>query len=80
MRILRSTPFILLYISVAILVVGCVLGGMEKKFEPFEIWPLATVLMALGGAFVMLTGYLAFEYAERKIKNGKIDEEDDDAD
>ena len=73
MRILRSTPFILLYISVAI-------GGAEEKFKPFEIWPLAMVLMALGGAFVMFTGYLAFEYAERKIKNGKIDEEDDDVD
>ena len=80
MRILRSTPFVLLYISVAILVAGCVLGGMEEKFEPFEIWPLAMVLMALGSAFVMFTGYLAFEYAERKIKNGKIDEEDDDGD
>lgn len=80
MRILRSTPFVLLYISVAILVAGCVLGGAEEKFKPFEIWPLATVLMALGGAFVMCTGYLALVYAERKIKNGKIDEEDDDAD
>lgn len=40
MRILRSTPFVLLYISVAILVTGCVLGGMEEKFKPFEIWPL----------------------------------------
>lgn len=77
MRILRSTPFVLLYISVAILVVGCVLGGMEEKFEPFEIWPLAMALMALGSAFVMFTGYLAFEYAERKIKNGKIEEDDD---
>ena len=80
MRILRSTPFVLLYISVAILVTGCVLGGMEEKFKPFEIWPLAMALMALGSAFVMFTGYLAFEYAERKIKNGKIDEEDDDVD
>ena len=80
MRILRSTPFVLLYISVAILVAGCVLGGMEEKFEPFEIWPLAMALMALGSAFVMFTGYLAFEYAECKIKNGKIDEEDDDGD
>lgn len=80
MRILRSTPFVLLYISVAILVAGCVLGGMEEKFEPFEIWPLAMALMALGSAFVMFTGYLAFEYEERKIKNGKIDEEDDDGD
>ena len=35
------------------------------------------VLMALGSAFVMFTGYLAFEYAEHKIKNGKIEEDDD---
>lgn len=33
--------------------------------------------MALGSAFVMFTGYLAFEYAEHKIKNGKIEEDDD---
>lgn len=77
MRILRSTPFILLYISVAILVAGSVLGGMEEKFKPFEIWPLAMVLMALGGVSVMFTGYLAFVHAERKIKNGKIEEDDD---
>lgn len=77
MKILRSTPFVLLYISIAILVAGCVLGGAEEKFKPFEIWPLATALIALGGTFVMCTGYLAFEYAERKIKNGKIEEDDD---
>lgn len=77
MRILRSTPFILLYISIAILVAGCVLGGMEEKFKPFEIWPLAMVLIALGGVFVMCTGYLAFVHAERKIKNEKIEEDDD---
>lgn len=77
MKILRSTPFILLYISVAILVAGCVLGGMEEAFKPFEIWPLAMVLMALGGVFVTYTGYLAFVHAERKIKNEKIEEDDD---
>lgn len=80
MKILRSTPFILLYISVAILVAGGVLGGAEEKFKPFEIWPLAMVLMALGSVLVMCAGYLAFEYAERKIKNGKIDEECDNGD
>lgn len=74
MKLFKSTPFILLYISVAILVAGCVLGGMEEKFKPFEIWPLAMVLMALGGVSVMFTGYLAFSYTERKIKSGKIDE------
>ena len=37
MRILRSTPFILLYISIAILAIGCVLMGSRGAFEPFNV-------------------------------------------
>lgn len=79
MKILRSTPFVLLYISVAILVVGCVLGGMEEAFKPFEIKLVALALGTVGAMFTMITTSLAGYYLYKKIEDGKI-EEDDDAD
>ena len=39
MKILRSTPFVLLYISVAILVAGCVLLGSRAMLKPFNAIP-----------------------------------------
>lgn len=46
MKILGSTPFVLLYISVAILVAGCVLLGSRAMLKPFNAIPLAVTLMA----------------------------------
>lgn len=66
-------------ISVAILVVGCVLGGMEEAFKPFEIELVALALGAVGAMFTMITTSLAGYYLYKKIEDGKI-EEDDDAD
>ena len=77
MRILRSTPFILLYISVAILVAGCVLGGMEEAFKPFEIELVALALEAVGAMFTMIATSLAGYYLYKKIEDGKIEEDDD---
>lgn len=80
MRILRSTPFILLYISIAILVAGCVLAGMEEAFKPFDVEPVAIALGAMGVIFTIITASLAGYYVYKKIENEELDEEDDDAD
>lgn len=80
MRILRSTPFVLLYISVAILVVGCVLLGSRAMLNPFNAIPLAVTLMAVGGVLTAAFGVAAWIYVIKMIENGKIDEEDDNAD
>ena len=77
MKILRSTPFILLYISIAILIAGCVLGGMEEAFKPFEIEPVAFALGAVGAMFTLITTSLAGYYLYKKIEDGKIKEDDD---
>ena len=76
MRILRSTPFVLLYISVATLVVGCVLGGMEEAFKPFEIELVAIALGTVGAIFTMITTCLAGYYLYKKIEDGEIEDEE----
>lgn len=80
MRILRSTPFILLHISIAILGIGCVLLGSRGTFEPFNVFPLAVTLIAVGGIMTAAFGVAAWMYVIKMIENGKIDEEDDDGD
>ena len=77
MRILRSTPFVLLYISVATLVAGCVLGGMEEAFKPFEIELVALALGAVGTIFTIITTCLAGYYLYKKIEDGEIEDNDD---
>lgn len=74
MRILRSTPFVLLYISVAILVAGCVLGGMEEAFKPFDVEPAAIALGTMGTIFTIITASLAGYYVYKKIEDGELDE------
>lgn len=76
MKILRSTPFVLLYISVAILVAGCVLEGMRETFKPFDVELVAFALGAVGAIFTMITTSLAGYYLYKKIEDGKIEEED----
>lgn len=60
MRILRSTTFILLYISIAILVAGCVLLGSRAMLKPFNAIPLAVTLMAVGGVLTAAYGVAAY--------------------
>lgn len=77
MRILGSTPFVLLYISVATLAAGCVLEGMEEAFKPFEIEPVALALIFVGAIFTMITTCLAAYYLYKKIEDGEIEDNDD---
>lgn len=76
MKILRSTPFILLYISIAILGIGCVLLGSREMFEPFSIFPLAVTLIAVGGIMTAAFGTAAWIYVMVMIENGKIDDDE----
>lgn len=78
MKILRSTPFVLLYISVAILVAGCVLGGLREVFKPFDVVPLAWAMGLMGTAFTICTTAIAAVFVWDKIDDGYFDEEDDD--
>ena len=76
MRILRSTPFILLYISIAILAIGCVLMGSRWAFEPFNVFPLAVTLIAVGGIMTAAFGVAAWIYVMEMIGNGRIDDDE----
>jgi len=76
MRILRSTPFILLYISITILGIGCVLLGSRGMFEPFNVFPLAVTLIAVGGIMTAAFGVAAWIYVMEMISNGKIDDDE----
>ena len=76
MRILRSTPFILLYISIAILGIGCVLLGSREMFEPFSIFPLAVTLIAVGGIMTAAFGVAVWIYVMEMIGNGRIDDDE----
>lgn len=75
MKILRSTPFILLYISIAILVAGCVLLGSRAMLELFNALPLAVTLIIVGGIMTAAFGAIAWMFTVTKIEKG----EDDDA-
>lgn len=77
MKILRSTPFVLLYISVAILVAGCVLLGSRAMLNPFNAITLAVTLMAVGGVLTVAYGFATWMCVMEKIDKG---EEDDDGD
>lgn len=74
MRILRSTPFVLLYISVAILFAGCVLLGSRAMLNPFNAIPLAVTLMAVGGALTVAYGFAAWMFVMEKIDKGEVDD------
>ena len=76
MRILRSKPFILLYISIAILGIGCVLLGSREMFEPFSIFPLAVTLIAVGGIMTAAFGVAVWIYVMEMIGNGRIDDDE----
>lgn len=76
MRILRSTPFILLYISIAILGIGASLLGSRGMFEPFNVFPLAVTLIAVGGIMTAAFGVAAWIYVMEMIGNGKIDDDE----
>lgn len=76
MRILRSAPFILLYITIAILGIGCVLLGSRRIFEPFNVFPLAVALIAVGGIMTAAFGVAAWIYVMEMIGNGKIDDDE----
>ena len=78
MRILRSTPFVLLYISVAILVVGCVLAGMGETLKPFDVYPLAIGLAVTGMVLTIAAVCLVAVFVADKFDDGYFDEEDDD--
>lgn len=75
MKILRSTPFILLYISVAILVAGCVLLGSRAMLKTFNAIPLAVTLMAVGGALTVAYGFTAWMLVMDKIDKGEVDDD-----
>lgn len=77
MKILRSTPFVLLYISVAILVAGCVLLGSRAMLKPFNAIPLAVTLMAVGGALTAAYGVSAWMFVMEKIDKGEVDDDGD---
>lgn len=77
MKILRSTPFVLLYISIAILGIGCVLLGSRGMFEPFNAIPLAVTLMAVGGALTVAYGFAAWMFVMEKIDKGEVDDNGD---
>lgn len=78
MKIFRSAPFVLLYISIAILVGGCVLGGMREAFKPFDVVPLAWVMGIIGMGFTIITTAIAAVFVWEKIDDGYFDKEDDD--
>lgn len=78
MRILRSTPFILLYISIAILVTGCVLAGMGETLKPFNVFPLAIGLSSIGMVLTIAAVCLVAVFVADKFDDGYFDEEDDD--
>ncbi len=74
MRILRSTPFILLYISIAILVIGCVLLGSRGMLEPFNALPLAVTLIIVGGIMTAAFGAIAWMFTVSKVEKGNDDD------
>ena len=78
MRILRSTPFVLLYISVAILVAGCVLAGMGETLKPFDVYPLAIGLAVTGMVLTIAAVCLVAVFVADKFDDGYFDKEDDD--
>lgn len=78
MRILRSTSFILLYISIAILVTGCVLAGMGETLKPFNVFPLAIGLSSIGMVLTIAAVCLVAVFVADKFDDGYFDEEDDD--
>lgn len=80
MRILRSTPFVLLYISVAILVVGCVLAGMGETLKPFNVYPLAIGLAVTGMVLTIAAVCLVAVFVADKFDDEYFDEEDDNGD
>ncbi len=80
MRIFRSTPFIALYISIAILVAGSVLVGMGEMLKPFNIYPLAIGLAVTGVALTIAAVALVTTFVADKFEDGYFDEEDDDGD
>lgn len=80
MRILRSTPFILLYISIAILVAGCVLAGTGEMLKPFNIYPLAAGLAVTGMVLTIAAVCLVAVLVADKFNDGYFDEEDNDGD
>lgn len=75
MRILRSTPFVLLYISVAILVAGCVFAGMRETLKPFDVLPLAIGLMSTGVALTIAAVCLVAVFVADKFDDGYFDKE-----
>ena len=77
MRILRSTPFVLLYISVAILVTGCVLAGMGEMLKPFNIYPLAIGLAVTGMVLTIAAVCLVAVFVADKFDDGYFDAADD---
>ena len=78
MKILRSTPFVLLHISVAILVAGCVLAGMGEMLKPFNIYPLAVGLAVTGMVLMIAAVCLVAVFVADKFDDGYFDEEDND--
>lgn len=78
MKILRSTPFVLLYISVAILVAGCVLAGMGETLKPFDVYLLAIGLAVTGMVLTIAAVCLVAVFVADKFDDGYFDEEDDD--
>lgn len=78
MKILRSTPFVLLYISVAILVAGCVFAGMGETLKPFDVYPLAVGLAVTGMVLTIAAVCLVAVFVADKFDDGYFDEEDDD--
>lgn len=80
MRILRSTPFVLLYISIAILVTGCVLAGMGETLKPFDVYPLAIGLAVTGMVLTIAAVCLVAVFVADKFDDEYFDEEDDDGD
>ena len=73
MKILRSTPFVLLYISVAILV-----AGMGETLKPFNVFPLAIGLAVTGMVLTIAAVCLVAVFVADKFDDGYFDEEDDD--
>lgn len=77
MKILRSTPFVLLYISIAILVAGCVLLGSRAMLNTFNAVPLAVTLMAVGGVLTVAYGFAAWMLVMEKIDKGEVEDDGD---
>lgn len=78
MKILGSTPFILLDISVAILVAGCMLAGMGETLKPFDVYPLAIGLAVTGMVLTIAAVCFVAVFVADKFDDGYFDEEDDD--